>query len=96
MIQALQAGSDPGEYSMVDTGEIKKYRYTHESTGTVKFKGQTLDATIIRSERSDSAGGRITRYWHAPTLGNLPVHAERSRDGKVDLTMDLLNVEFPE
>ncbi len=96
VMQALQNGSELDEYSLVDSGEIKRYRYTKEGAGSIKYKNQTLDATIIRSERSDSPGGRITRYWHAPALHFLPVHAERSRNGKIDLTLDLMSDEFAE
>ncbi|HYM35555.1 MAG TPA: DUF3108 domain-containing protein [Steroidobacteraceae bacterium] len=96
VIRALLQNSEPGEYSLMDTGEIKKFTYSKDGTGTVKYKGRTLDATIIRSARSDNPGGRIIRYWHAPELGYVPVRAERSRNGKIDLTMDLLDVKFPE
>jgi hypothetical protein len=96
VIWALQRDRELGEYSLIDTGEIKKYTYTKEGAGTVKFKGRTLDATIIRSERTNSPGGRINRYWHAAELGHLPVRAERSRDGKIDLVMELIEVKFAE
>jgi hypothetical protein len=94
VIKALQDGAELGDFALIDAGEIKNYTYTKEGGGTIKFKGRVLDATIVRSERANSPGGRINRYWHAAELGNLPVRAERSRGGKIDLTMDLVDVKF--
>jgi len=96
VIEGLLGGAELGEFSLIDGGEIKRYTYSKEGAATVKFKGKTLEAVIVRSQRSDSPGGRINRYWHAPELGSIPVRAERSREGKVDLIMELVDVKFSE
>ncbi len=94
IIWALQHGVDVGELPLVDGGEIKRYRYINEGPATLKHKGRQLATTLLRSERTDSTGGRTNRYWHAAELGNIPVKAERSRNGKIDLTMELIDVKF--
>jgi len=94
VVKALLAGREPGDFSLLDAGEVKKYRYTKDGNGTVKFKGRSFDAAIIKSERSDSPGSRVTRYWHVAEQGSLPVRAERSRNGKIDLTMELVDLKF--
>jgi len=96
VIWALQHGTPLGEFPLVDGGEIKRYRYTKEGPATITYKGRQLDTVVISSERADSPGGRINRYWHAAEFGNIPVKAQRSRNGKVDLTMELVDVKFAE
>lgn len=96
VIDALSRNGELGEFSLIDAGEIKKYTYSVEGPGTVKYKGTPISATIVRSARSDNPGGRINRYWHAQEQRFLPVRAERSRDGKIDLTMELIDVKFTE
>jgi hypothetical protein len=96
VIWALQHAAELGEFTLVDGGKIKHYLYTKEGAATAAFKDRKLDATIVRSARSDRTGGRINRYWHAAELGNIPVRAERSNDGKVDLTLALIDLQFTE
>ena len=92
VILALRKGEELGTYSLLDGGEVKRFAYTKEGEGTVKLKNRTLNAVIVRSARADDQGGRVTRYWHAPELDFLPVRAERSRNGKIDLTMELVDL----
>jgi Protein of unknown function (DUF3108) len=96
VIQGLLHDSPLGNFTLLDAGEVKSYVYSKEGGGTVKYKGRNLDAIIVRSERANSPGGRINRYWHVPSEGDLPMRAERSRDGKVDLTMELVDLKFTE
>jgi hypothetical protein len=96
VIWALQHGAELGDYTLVDGGKIKRYLYTQEGPATMTFKDRKLDATIVRSARSDRTGGRINRYWHAAELGNIPLRAERSNDGKIDLTLALIDLQFAE
>lgn len=99
VILALQRGTELGQYSLIDAGEIKQFTYRRDGAGVVVYQGRVLDATVVSSQRTtdplDQPGARITRYWHVPELGNLPARAERSRDGKIDLKMELLDVQFP-
>jgi hypothetical protein len=94
VIWALQNNLDLGEFTLVDGGKIKSYQYTKEGTGTLAYKGRQLDTTIVRSARSGNLGGRVNRYWHATEFGNIPIRAERSHNGKVDLTLALIDLRF--
>jgi len=91
VIVALMRNAELGDFNLIDAGKIKAYTYSKEGNGEIKFRGQTFDAIVVRSERTGSPGSRTTRYWHVPQLGFLPVRAERTRDGNVDLTMDLVD-----
>lgn len=92
---ALQAGRDPGKLAMVEGEEVKQYNITQEDTEHVKVPAGEYDALVLKSERIDSPSSRITRYWYAPRIGYLPVRAERSSKGKVDIVMELKSIQFP-
>jgi hypothetical protein len=96
VIWALQQNLELGEFTLVDGGKIKRYQYTKDGTAALAYKGRQLETTIVRSARADSTGGRINRYWHAAEFGNIPIRAERSRDGKVDLVLELIELRFNE
>lgn len=91
---ALQAGRDPGKLSMVEGNELKEYNITQENTEHVRVPAGEYDTLVLKSERVDSSSSRVTRYWYAPQLGYLPVRAERSSKGKVDIVMELKSIKF--
>ena len=93
VIHALRTGAELGSFSLIDEGTIKQYEYHREGPATVAYQGSSREAVIVTSQRTGSS--RINRYWHAPSLEFVPVRAERSRDGKVDLTMQLVDIKFP-
>ena len=93
MIWDLLQGREPGVYPLIDGDKIKEYEYLKDSTATVKYGGRDLEAVMIRSARTGGSD-RITRYWHAPELGYLPVRAERTTKGEVDLVMQLVDLKF--
>ena len=83
----LAAGRTPSEYSLIDRDEIKQYLYTREAPVRLKTAIGEVDTIVYASRRANS--GRVTRMWIAPSLGYVPVQAERRRDGKLELTMRL-------
>jgi hypothetical protein len=44
-----------------------------------------LDTVVVASQRE--GGNRILRMWFAPSLGYVPVQAERTRDGKLEFAL---------
>jgi hypothetical protein len=50
-----------------------------------------LDTIVLASQRP--GGNRITRMWFAPSLGYVPVQAQRTRDGKVEFTMSVKTLQ---
>ena len=93
VIWDLLQDHEPGVYPLIDGDKIKEYEYLKDSTATVKYGGRDLEAVMIRSARTGGSD-RITRYWHAPELGYLPVRAERTTKGEVDLVMQLVDLKF--
>ena len=83
----LAAGRSPSEYSLIDKDEIKQFLYTREAPVRLKTALGEIDTIVYASRRANSS--RVTRMWIAPSLGYVPVQAERRRDGKLELTMRL-------
>lgn len=90
---ALQAGREPGQMIMLEKNELQEYSIIRTGTEHIRTPAGEYDTTVLRSERAGSS--RTTRYWYAPQLGYIPVRAERSTKGKVDIVMELKSIQFP-
>jgi hypothetical protein len=96
ILLALSRGEEPGTLHVLDGKQIRAFRYIREGTERRKFNEKEVDALLLRSEGVDDSSLRINRYWHAPELGFLPVLVERSRKGKVDVSLRLVELKFLE
>ncbi len=86
VITALLRGEEPGALSMVDE-RLKHYSYTRVGTERIRTSAGEFEAVLYESTRPGSS--RLSRFWHAPELGFLPVRAEQLRNGKVETVMEL-------
>ncbi len=84
---ALQAGREPGKLIMLERDELQEYHITHQGNEQVHVSAGSYDTLVLKSERTGST--RSTRYWYAAKLGYIPVRAERTTKGKVDIVMEL-------
>jgi len=91
LMRDLAAGAAPATFLLFDKHEAKEYRYTRERTEALDTPLGHLDTVIYRSDRADS--DRVTRLWLAPSLGYLPVQAERRRHDKVDFSLHVRSVK---
>jgi hypothetical protein len=91
MIRALESGGAPTHFLMVDKNEIKDYVYAPEGAARIHTTLGELDTVIWSSSRPDS--DRVTRMWYAPSLGFIPVRAEQSRAGKVQVRMTIRSIK---
>ena len=82
----LQNGTMPSTFPIIDKDQLKDFLYTREGTATLRTAIGTLDTVIVASRRSPT-DSRVLRMWFAPTLGYVPVQAERSRDGRLEFAM---------
>jgi hypothetical protein len=87
----LRRGEKAMSYDMVDKDRIKEYDYKPDGTQRIRTAVGELDTVIYRVERPGSR--RVTRTWHAPSLGYLPVKGERLRDGKREFQMEIASLE---
>jgi Protein of unknown function (DUF3108) len=88
----LKRGSNlPETFTIIDKDRAKEFEYAKEGTARLKTAIGDLDTVIITSRQAGN--NRILKMWFAPTLGYLPVHAERSRDGKVEIVMRIKSAD---
>lgn len=91
LMRELAAGRDPQRFLLIDKSQVKEYLYAREGTARIDTALGPLDTVIYRSQRPNS--DRITRMWHAPALGYVPVRAERVRGGRIEFQMKIRKLE---
>jgi hypothetical protein len=87
----LMNGNLPKTFQIIDKDQLKEFNYTQEGTAKIRTDIGELDTVIVTSQRSGN--NRVLRMWFAPSLGFVPVQAERSRDGKVEIAMRVKSVD---
>jgi hypothetical protein len=87
----LKRGDLPNTFQIIDKDELKDFIYTQEGTAKIRTAIGTLDTVIVSSRRSGN--NRILRMWFAPSLGFVPVQAERTRDGKLEFAMRIKSLK---
>lgn len=93
LMRQLQAGLAPTQFKLFDKNEAKEYFYTRERTEVLDTPMGALETVVYRSDRPGS--DRVTRLWLAPKLNYMPLQANRSRNGSVDLSMRISGVSYP-
>jgi hypothetical protein len=81
----LKNGTMPKTFQIIDKDQVKEFLYAREGTAKIHTALGLLDTVIVSSQRAGN--NRILRMWFAPSLGFVPVQAERSRDGKLEFAM---------
>ena len=81
----LKNGNLPKTFKIVDKDEIKDFLYTQEGPARIRTPLGELDTVVVASQRAGN--NRVLKMWFAPSLGYIPVQAERSRDGKLEFAM---------
>jgi hypothetical protein len=80
ILLALMAGRAPAEVPVMSGTRLKTYRYVDEGKATLDTALGRVE-TVIRSSAREGSD-RMTRSWHAPALGFVPVQVINYRDGK--------------
>lgn len=91
VMASLQQGKEPGEIAMLNDEHIRRYSYTRTGNATMDTAIGKVDTVIYESTRPNS--NRLSRMWHAPSLGYVPVRLEQVRKGKVETVMTLVSVQ---
>lgn len=91
VVRALTQGEEPGQIPLIDDERVKHYSYTRGQTAQVNTPLGEFSAVVYESTRPRSK--RISRMWHAPELGYVPIKAEQVRNGKVETVMQLVALE---
>lgn len=91
VMTALLRGQDPGTIPLVADDQIKRYSYIRAGSERISTKAGEFETVLYESTRPGSS--RLSRIWHAPALGYIPVRGEQVRKGKVETVMELVKVE---
>ncbi len=83
----LHNGHLPTAFRILDKDAIKDFEYAEEAPARIRTALGEFDTRVVASRRPDN--DRITRMWFAPSLGYIPVLAERWRNGKLDFAMKI-------
>lgn len=87
----LKNGNLPKTFQILDKDELKEFIYIRERTARIRTALGELDTVVVASQRAGNS--RILRMWFAPSLGFVPVQAERSRDGKLEFAMRIKSLK---
>ncbi len=87
----LQKDALPKTFQIIDKDELKEFNYTREGTANLKTALGELETVVVASRRTGN--NRILRMWFAPSLGFVPVQAERTRDGKLEFAMRIKSLK---
>jgi hypothetical protein len=81
----LKNGNLPKTFQIIDKDKPKEFIYSQEGTANIRTALGQLDTVVVASQQVGN--NRILRMWFAPSLGFVPVQAERTRDGKLEFAM---------
>ncbi len=87
----LKRGNLPSLFKIIDKDEVKDFNYTDEGTARIHTTLGELDTIVVASQRTGN--NRILRMWFAPSLGYVPVKAERTRDGRLEFAMRIKSLQ---
>jgi hypothetical protein len=91
MIQARLEGRKPESFRIITGGKLRDYRYWQEGTQQVMTPFGQVEAEVWASQRNGS--NRVSKVWHAPSLGYVPVQAIQYRKGNPEVQMKLVRLE---
>ena len=88
MIIELLAGRSPAGFPILTGRRLREYRYWYDGKATVMTPFGQFEAVVWANQRDGST--RITKVWHAPALGYVPVQAIQYRKGQAETQMKLV------
>lgn len=91
MIQARLAGRTPESFKIVAGGKLREYRYWMEGRQQVMTPFGQVQAEVWVNAREGS--NRVSKVWHAPSLGFVPVQAIQYRKGNPEVQMKLVRLD---
>jgi len=91
MIVALLEGRAPQGFTILTGRKLRYYRYWPEGRARVVTPYGQFDTVVWANQRDGST--RVTKVWHAPELGYVPVQAIQYRKGQAETQMKLVALE---
>ena len=91
MILERLAGRKPQSFRIITGNKMRDYRYWLEGTQQVMTPFGQVEAEVWANQRTGS--NRVSKVWHAPSLGYVPVQAIQYRKGNPEVQMKLVKLE---
>ena len=91
MIVELLAGHSPTGFRLLSGHHLNDYKYWSEGTQQVATPSGQVTAEVWASQRPGS--DRVSRMWHVPSLGYLPVQAIQFRKGNAEVQLKMIALE---
>jgi Protein of unknown function (DUF3108) len=91
MIQERLAGRKPQMFRIITGNKMRDYRYWQEGTAKIMTPYGQLETEVWANQRDGS--DRVSKVWHAPSLGFVPVQAIQYRKGNPEVQMKLVKLE---
>ena len=91
MIHERLAGRRPQSFRIITSGKLREYRYWMEGTQQVVTPFGQVQAEVWSNQREGS--NRVSKVWHAPSLGYVPVQAIQYRKGTPEVQMKLVALQ---
>jgi hypothetical protein len=90
MLVALLAGEAPAGFPILTGSKLREYHYWSEGKATVATPLGSYDCVVWANKRDGST--RLTKVFHAPALGYVPVQAVQYRKGQAEVQMKLVEL----
>lgn len=87
----LKNGDLPKTFQILDKDQLKDFDYTNEGPARIHTELGELDTIVVASSRQGN--DRVMRIWFAPSLGFVPVQAQRTRHGSVEFSMKIQSLD---
>ena len=91
MIQERLAGRKPQSFRIITGNKMRDYRYWQEGTAQVMTPFGQVETEVWANQRDGS--NRVSKVWHAPSLGYVPVQAIQYRKGNPEVQMKLVKLD---
>jgi hypothetical protein len=91
MIEERLAGRKPQTFRIITGNRVHDYRYWSEGTQQVMTPYGQVDAEVWANQRDGST--RVSKVWHAPSLGYVPVQAIQYKKGQPEVQMKLVKLQ---
>lgn len=91
MIQERLAGRKPVTFTIITGKKMREYRYWYEGLQQVMTPYGQVEAEVWANQYPGST--RVSKVWHAPSLGYVPVQAIQYRKGSPEVQMKLVKLE---
>lgn len=86
--EAIANGEDDIGFDVIDRGDIRSWRFKRDGEEEITTRAGSFQAIRVLRIR-ESADGRETKMWFAPSLGYVPIRVEHTEKDGRGLSLDL-------